>query len=269
MRAVSDMFLISTPEMDFATTFALEAGRLAKEKFSLGIKRIWKEDDTEVTEVDIEINRRFIEQVKKNFPGYNVLGEEDSHLHTDSELSWVIDPIDGTSPFIHGIPTFTCCLSLLRDGVPVLGVIYDPVLDRMFYAQKSLGAFLNDTRIHVSDTKTLNRHMVFMNTLTRGNQKLRQLPQKLMAKSSPPICINSIQYYAALACAGQSAGAVYTLPFFWDAAAVYAIGTEAGGIMTDLQGNQQRYDQATDGFILANPTIHKQLLGLVKECLEA
>lgn len=254
--------------MDFATSFAKEAGYLAKEKFKLGIECVWKQDETEVTEVDLEINSRFIKQVNKKFPGYSVLGEEESNAKSGSKWAWVIDPIDGTGPFMHGVPTFTCCISLLNDGTPELGVIYDPILDRMFYAQKGLGAYLNDTKIQLSDNASIDRQFIYSDTLKRSDRRLMQMPKKLADEGATPICINSIQYYAALTCAGQSAGAIYTLPYFWDAAAVYAIGTEAGGVMTDLHGNQQRYDQDTNGFILANPAIHKQLLALVKECLE-
>lgn len=255
--------------MDFAIGFAKKSGLFARGKFKIGIEKIWKEDATEVTHVDLEINSNFIKEANDKFPGYSVLGEEESNADADAQWAWVIDPIDGTGPFIHGVPTFTCCISLLNNGIPELGVIYDPVLDRMFYAQKGLGAYLNDTKIQVSDTNMLDRKLVYMDTLRRGDLKLRPLSQKLMDTGCIPICINSIQYYAALTCAGQSAGTVYTLPFFWDAAAVYAIGTEAGAIMTDLNGKQQRYDQTTNGFILANPAIHKQLLEHVTECLAA
>jgi len=205
--------------------------------------------------------------VIKHFKGYSVLGEEASKPLKQAEWTWIIDPVDGTGPFVQGMPLFTCCISLLRDGIPQLGVIYDPMLDRVFYAQKGHGAYMNDSKIAVSQAQTLDRQYVHLDSLKTGNRHLLPLRQRLLEAGCVPLLINAIQYGVALTCAGRATGVVFSMPTFWDAAAGYAIATEAGATMTDLHGNQQRYDEPIQGFIMANPVIHRQLVDMVAEYL--
>jgi myo-inositol-1(or 4)-monophosphatase len=256
-------YAIATPEMRFALNFAERAADLIRERFTEDNVVDWKQNETPITDVDIELNKRFITEATKQFPGYSVLGEEESAPIAGAEWTWIIDPVDGTQAFVQGIPLSTCCIALLRNGIPELGVIVDPMGQRMFYAQKGRGAYLNDKRIHVSDTTTLERQFVHMDTLKTGDRRLLPLCARLFDKNCTPIIVGAIQYAVALACAGRVAGIVFSLPSFWDAACAYIIGTEAGAVVTDLQGNEQRYDEPTKGFILGNPTIHKELLAMV------
>lgn len=260
-------YKIDTPEIRFALELARQAGELIREMFNADFTADWKQNETPVTQTDLELNKRFIEAVQKQFPGYSVLGEEQSHPVDGAEWTWVIDPIDGTGPFVQGIPLATCCVSLLdKDGTPVLGIIYDAMLDRMFYAQKGHGAYMNEQPIHVSDQTSLNRAYVHGDSMKSesSDKRFMKLREMLIAKGCTVMFMNAIQYGAAMVCAGRATGVVYTLPHAWDAAAVYAIGTEAGGVMTDLDGNQQRYDRPTNGFILGNPAIHAELLAMSK-----
>ena len=262
-------YQIDTPEMQFAIGFALQAGKLMRDKFTFDVVTEWKNDNTPITEADKMINEQFIEQVARQFPGYSILGEEASKPVKDAEWAWVIDPIDGTGPFVQGMPLSTCCISLLHNGIPELGVIYDPILDRLFYAQKGRGAFMNELKITVSTATSLERGFVYLDTLRTGDRRLLPLRQTILEAGATPQMINAIQYCVALTCAGRAAGVVFTLKSNWDAAAGYAIGTEAGALVTDLQGKPQRYDQPTNGFILAAPAIHEQLLAMVEDCYKA
>ena len=260
-------YKIDTPEMRFAIQFVLAAGKTIRDAFTFDVTVDWKHNDTPITQADIAINARFIAEASKQFKGYSILGEEASQPLPGAEWAWVIDPIDGTGPLIQGIPLSTCCVSLLHNGIPELGVIYDPMLDRLFYAQKGHGAFMNGQKISLSPATSFDRSFVHMDSLKTGNRKLMPLREKLIEKGSVPMLINAIQYGAALVCAGRGAGVVFSLPNFWDVAAPYIIGVEAGGVATDLYGNQQRYDEPIKGFILANPTLHKELVGMVADCL--
>lgn len=259
-------YKIDTPEMNFARDFVLEAGKLIRSTFGLNTKADWKQNETPITAVDIELNKRFIAEVNRKFKGYSVLGEEESKPLSGVEWTWVIDPVDGTGPFVQGLPLSTCCVSLLQHGIPMLGVIYDPMLDRLFYAQKGQGAFMNDQAIRISSASTLDRQFVHLDSLKTGDRRLLPIRQKLLEKGCTPMLINAIQYGTALTCAGQAAGVVFSLPSFWDAAAAYCIGTEAGATVTDLYGNAQRYDEPIKGFILASPVIHAQLVEMVAQC---
>ncbi len=265
---MSSTYQIDTPEMRFAIGFVKEAGQLMRGKFNSDPITDWKSNETPVTDVDNEINQRFIEQASQKFPGYSILGEEASQPVDGAEWTWVIDPLDGTGAFVQGLPAFTCCLALLQNGTPVLGVIYDPMLDRLFYAQKGQGAYMNDRRIRIASSATLDRGFVHLDSLKTGDRRLLPMRQKLLEKGCVPMMILAIQYGFGLICAGRATGAVFSLPSFWDVAPAYIIGTEAGAVATDLYGHDQRYDQPTKGFILANPQVHKELVAMVAECLD-
>jgi fructose-1,6-bisphosphatase/inositol monophosphatase family enzyme len=260
-----DVIQIDTPQMQFAVGFVKEGGELIRKSFGQSGSYDWKPDNTTITKIDIELNHRFIVQVSEQFPGDSILGEEESRPISDAEWTWVIDPLDGTNSFIMGMPLSTCCVALLRDGTPELGVLYDPFQDRLTYAQKGRGAFLNQQKITVSNATSLKHQFIHMDMLRTGNPRLVALREKLFHDGSKPISMDAIQNRIALTCAGRAAGVVFSLPSFWDVAAGYIIGTEAGAVVTDLHGMPQRYDQPTNGFILANPVLHPQLVALVKE----
>src|SRR3990167_6089880 len=135
--------------LDFAVSMAREAGALMKQNFSLGMKKEWKEDKTPLTATDIEINAMLLKTCREKYPAYSFIGEEGSEL-VEGEYAWVCDPIDGTMPFAHGWPTFVFSLALTKNGESILGVIYDPICDRLLHAEKGGGAFLNGKRIKVN-----------------------------------------------------------------------------------------------------------------------
>jgi inositol-phosphate phosphatase / L-galactose 1-phosphate phosphatase / histidinol-phosphatase len=109
----------------FAIKIAKEAGDIMRAHFSLGMKKEWKEDNSPLTITDTAINELVIQKVKESFPEHGVLGEEASLETTDATHIWVVDPVDGTIPFSHGVPTFAFSLALVVDGVPQLGVVFD------------------------------------------------------------------------------------------------------------------------------------------------
>lgn len=141
------------------------------------------------------------------------------------------------------------------------------MLDRMFYAQKGWGAFVNDQKITISSAKSLNKQYIYVDSLKTGDRRLLPLRHQLLEAGSVPMIIAAIQYGVALSCAGFGGGVVFSMSSFWDAAAGYAICTEAGGVMTDIYGKPQRYDEPIRGFILANPTLHPQLVKMVAPLL--
>jgi len=259
-------YKIDTPEMTFAIQFVKAARERIRQAFQAEIVTDWKQDETPITAADRDINDRFIKAVRKEYPGYSILGEEASQPDASAEWAWVIDPIDGTHAFILGAPLFTCCVSLLHNGMPELGVIYDPILDRLFYAQKGLGAYLGSQKLQVTTATTLNRQYVHLESLKTGNRWMMPMRQLLLEAGCIPVIYGASQYAAALTAMGRMAGAVYSQNCFWDGAAPYIIGTEAGAVITDLDGKPQRYDQPINGFILANPQHHAQLLAMVQEC---
>src|SRR6185369_10609451 len=103
-----------------------------------------------VTEFDKRSEEVIISSIQQNFPEHSILAEESGHNNTISEYQWVIDPLDGTTNFAHGIPVFSVSIALLKNNSPVVGVAYDPLRDEMFSAEAGQGASLNQRPIHVS-----------------------------------------------------------------------------------------------------------------------
>ena len=121
-----------------------------------------------VSNADLKAEKIIIEELKKARPYYSIISEEDgSEKNKDKNNTWIIDPIDGTTNFLHGIPHFAISIALKSNDEIVSGLIYDPIKDEMFYAEKDNGAFFNNQRIRVSKKKEINNCLF----ATGGNSK--------------------------------------------------------------------------------------------------
>lgn len=247
----------------FATELAYKAGEVMKDHFSLGMKRTWKENNTPLTVSDTTINHFVIEAVNREYPSHGIVGEEESDLK-QSEYLWVCDPIDGTIPFSHGIPLSTFSLALTQHGVPILGVIYDPYMDRLFVAEKGKGAYLNGEKITVSKSSEVKNKLLTIEASNRLSS-FQDVRMDLAMQGTKVLTMMSFIYSGMLVAAGELVGAIFAHKNPWDVAAVKILVEEAGGICTDLQGNDQRYDQEINGFVASNGILHEQLLALLKK----
>ena len=247
----------------FVTGLAERAGEIMLANFSLGMKRDWKADNTPLTITDTTINSMVIEEVKKHFPDHALLGEEESNMQ-DAEYVWVCDPVDGTVPFSHGYPTFIFSLALTRNGESILGVLYDPTLKRMFYAEKGKGATLNGQPIHVSSATSFKNTLVSLDT----DMRLVDLRKKLIDKDVYTTTFYSSIYGASLVVFGEFVAGVYEYDKPWDGAAVKIIVEEAGGKVTDLAGKDQRYDRTINGFVATNGFVHEELIKDIQDSLK-
>ena len=264
---MNEQIINKSPRLRFAIDFARNVAAPIMIKNFHKLPKLdsieWKSDNSPVTVADNEINYQFINDVADNFPSHQVLGEESESRVSGAVRSWVIDPVDGTGPYSHGQATFVCAISELNEnGEPELGVIFDPMADRLLYAEKGTGAFLNGTRISPGGSITsMDRTVIHLTS-----HGLMPLRQNLYTLGALPVLLNAIQYGCLLVCSGFAGGAVYALQNNWDGAAVDIIAKEAGMVMTDLDGNDQRYDKPINGFILANSQqIHKILIEEVRK----
>lgn len=246
----------------FGISLAERAGSIMLKYFNTGLKRDWKADNTPVTIADIEVNRLVIESVLKEYPTHGILGEEESFMQ-ESEYVWVCDPIDGTYPFSHGIPTFTFSLALTHQGIPIVSVIYDPVLKRMFAAEKGEGTSVNGNPITVSKMTGFDRQFVGLEGRAQSVFNMEEIRRLLHVKGAILPSLGSLTYTCIMIAMGEFSGAVFSSPKAWDCAAVKLIIEEAGGKATDLHGNEQRYDKTLHGFIASNGIIHEQLVEIV------
>ena len=253
----------------FALQLAQEAGKIIRKNFMLGMKKEWKEDNTPLTETDLAINKLVLDSIKKEFPSHSLIAEEESNFNENSEFVWVCDPLDGTIPFSHGIPTCVFSLALVKKGEVILGVVYDPFMDRMFFAEKGRGAFLNNKKIHVSDSKTIKSKLTcVVPRMKKAPYDLSDFAKELMKREAIPINLMSITYMGALVANGEFIATAFPETHPHDTAALKVIVEEAGGKVTDLFGNEQRYDRDIKGHLITNGLIHKELVELIKKTVK-
>ena len=150
--------------LNFAINMARDAGRILAERFGRSNQIIYKGDINIVTEADLAAERFIIERIQTHHPRHAVLAEESgaSAQQGDerSEWRWIIDPLDGTTNYSHGYPCFCVSIALEQAGQVVLGVVYDPLRDELFAAERGEGATLNGRRIHVSQVDDLNQALL-------------------------------------------------------------------------------------------------------------
>src|SRR2546423_6896865 len=145
--------------LNFAIQTARDAGRLLAEKFGRALQVTSKGDIDIVTEADLAAERLIVERIQSYPPRPSILTEEAGDViavgDQRAEYKWIVDPLDGTTNYAHGYPTFCVSIALEHDGRVVAGVVYDPLRDELFAAERGEGATLNGRRIRVSDTQEL------------------------------------------------------------------------------------------------------------------
>lgn len=241
----------------FAIKIARQAGKIIRKNFKVGMEKKYKADGSPVTVTDISVNKLVIAEAKRYFPTHDVLGEEESYRINHGKYLWVCDPVDGTVPFSHGIPTLVFSLALVRDGKPILGVIYDPMMDRMFFAEFGKGATLNGRKIRVNNLSMKSGVIGWSN---RGMTKIA----KFYYPKVQLICLWCICYEGAMVACGELNATCYPGKNAHDVAALKVIVEEAGGKVTDRCGREQRYDGPINGALITNGKVHKELLKFIR-----
>ncbi len=226
-----------------------------------GIQMIMKSDMSPVTEADMEVNKMVIEEVKKHYPDYEVLAEEESTEIKDASKLFVVDPIDGTHMFAIGSPLFVFSAAVVIDGESIAGILANPLARRTLLAEKGKGTYLveENKRVSVSQKKS------FENTFIKCGWKETNLPKLVHARGGRTPEVYSICEAASLIATGGFEGTVFTGPSAHDIAAAKVVVEEAGGKVTDLLGKEQRYDQEINGAIMSNGHLHNELVSMTRE----
>ena len=182
-----------------------------------------------VSNADTKAEKIIIEDLKKARPNYSIISEEDgSETNKDKEHTWIIDPIDGTTNFLHGVPHFAISIALKSGDEIVSGLIYDPIKDEMFYAEKESGAFFNNQRIRVSKKRELNSCL-----FATGGFSKSEINLPLRNSGSAAL---DIAYVAA----GRYDGYFQNDLNLWDIAAGIIILKEAGGMINEIDLSQNK-----------------------------
>lgn len=250
-----------------ALNLADQAGKIIRANFKLSMKKSWKSDNTPLTLADNKINDLVIETINSKHPKHQILAEEGDDMGGDSKYVWVCDPIDGTIPFSHGIPTSVFSLALTDNGKPILGVVYDPYMERLFFAKKGMGATLNNKKISVSKNDDFFGSLVGFSGIENTDYNYPDIVKELNNQNALTMNNLSATYMGALVSNGEFAGNIFFANKPHDSAALKIIIEEAGGTMTNLFGNEQRYDKEINGHIAANPKMHKKILSLIQPLL--
>jgi myo-inositol-1(or 4)-monophosphatase len=220
-----------------------------------------------VSNADRRAEQTIMAELKKARPRFGFLMEEQGVVEgEDTSNRWVIDPLDGTTNFLHGIPHFGISIALERDGHPYAGVIYDSARDEMFFAEKGQGAYLNERRIRVSGRQKLEDAVLTTGIPHRGRPG-RDLfmpgVRAFMEVTAGVRRLGSAALDLAWVAAGRCDGYWERSLKAWDVAAGIVIVREAGGIVTDIDGKD---DMLANGSILAsNPPLHAAMLETLKK----
>jgi myo-inositol-1(or 4)-monophosphatase len=218
-----------------------------------------------VSAADRRAEEILFEELKRVRPGYGFLMEEGGVVEGDDPTHrWIVDPLDGTTNFLHGIPMFSISLALERNGQIIAGVVYNPVTDELYTAEKGAGAYLNDRRLRVSARRDITDAVIGTGVphLGIGDHagymgELRQV----MANSAGIRRIGSAALDLAYVAAGRFDGFWENGLSPWDMAAGLLLIREAGGFVTDSEGRDQIFDTRT--VVAGNEHIHKQLLAIL------
>lgn len=204
-------------------------------------------------------------ELLKARPAFGLLMEETGAVAgTDTSNRWIVDPLDGTTNFLHGIPHFAISIALERDGEPFAGVIYSPIVDEMYVAERGSGAFLNGRRLRVSGRRRLDESLFATGIpflgLADHTLFLQQL-SAVMAVTSGVRRFGSAALDLAYVAAGRYDGYWENGLNAWDIAAGIVLVREAGGTVTDLAGGRRMFSGG--GILATNTSLHESLLALV------
>jgi myo-inositol-1(or 4)-monophosphatase len=245
----------------FLKNVILEAGKLALEYQSrLAQLTVERKSTTQlVTEADRDIEEFLITEIKKRHPEHAVLGEETGE-HQGREYRWLIDPIDGTTSFIHGQPFFSVSIGLEKKDQSILGAVYLPALAELFEAEKNQGAFCNGRKIRVSSRNRLAESVVATSLGCRGYTPQNDNLNYFLAVKDRLRGIRIIGSAAMHMCyvaAGRLDGYWQINIKPYDAAAGKFLVTEAGGLCSDFSGNTRNFYRE---FVATNGKIHHDLI---------
>ena len=253
--------------LDVAVDAAKEAGRFLKESLgnvrTVEIKR--GEQRNLVTEIDRESERRIIAHIRQRFPKHAILAEESGESTAEAEFRWIIDPLDGTTNFFHGVPVFCVTIGVEKKGELVAGVVYDPNLEELFTAERGAGAFLNGKRMSVSRTTEMIQSLVvtgFPYDIAKNPDHAVERFVDLLMASGGIRRLGSAALDLSYVAAGRFDGFWEVNLNPWDMAAGVLFVQEAGGRVSDFTGAPTSIYRKQ--VLASNGTIHEAMVKILR-----
>ncbi len=253
---------------EFIIKLAKDAGKLAAE-MKQDASLDYKGYKNLVTEADKAAEKLIIEAIKEKYPHNGIISEESEDHDKDAEHVWVIDPIDGTANYAHGLTIYAVSIALMKNGVPQIGVVYAPELNELYFAKRGEGAELNEIPINVSGISTMNKSLIYYDIGIKKDllaDRVR-LVKDLISESERVRGLGSFALEICSIAAGRGEGQVKFGDTFkiWDHAAADLILEEAGGKITDFHGRSIGYGKASQDVIISNNKIHAELMDFINQ----
>lgn len=254
--------------MGVAIEAAKEAGKILKENLGKSVEIGFKGEINLVTDIDINSEKTIVQIIRNKYPNHQILTEEGEGQKGVSSHKWIIDPLDGTTNYAHGYPCFCVSIAFEKNGDILFGVIYDPILDELFTAEKGKVACLNGRKIRVSSTDKLihsmlatgfpydlresqNNNLIHFDNFTMSAQAIRRA-----GSAALDLC------YVAM---GRFDGFWELKLSPWDVAAGSLIVRKAGGIVSDFKGGA--FDIYSKEILASNGKIHYEMVQVLKRGL--
>lgn len=217
-----------------------------------------------VTEIDRASERLLHEAIQRHFPDHGFQGEERTRAHPDAPYQWIVDPLDGTTNFVHGVPTFAISLALVHQGTPVVGVIYDPMRNELFTAIRHAGAWLNGRRLHVSRTRRLAQSLLATGFSPASATQMRRCVrwlERFQLRCQGVRRIGCATLSLAYVACGREEGFYDQNLWPWDMAAGILLVEEAHGRATDFRGHPVHLERRQ--VVASNSLIHASMLSVL------
>ena len=222
-----------------------------------------KDQHNIVSEVDIKCEKAILSIIKKSFPEHAILSEECGYKKTRSDYKWIIDPLDGTHNYLYGLELFGVLIALEYKKEIILGAMYLPFFNNLYFAEKGKGAFCNGKRIHVSKRKNIKNCLLdYAGNLYDQTSMRLKLLKKLISRIFTTRLVGAAVYTFSNIARGASDAYIGFNLKSWDVAAAFLLIKEAGGRITDLKGN--KCDHYAKNCIMSNGLLHNQIVKAIK-----
>ena len=244
--------------LEFAVWASKQAGDITSHYFKTNLEIETKADTSPVTIADRESEKMLRRLIKDRFPDHGILGEEFGEINAGASYRWILDPIDGTVSFIHGVPLYGVMMGLEIEGEAVLGVVNMPAINEIVYAAKGLGCFFNGRLTKVSEVKRLDEAMLLAGNIpATPDDSFWRVRQRVKNFRGWGDC-----YAHMLVATGRAEIMLDPELSIWDCAALLPILREAGGTFTDYKGVATIYGQCG---ISTNGWLFEQVMELIKQ----
>ena len=254
------------PFLDLATITAKDAGKILSNGYAKQHLSQEKSDKSFITEIDLESNDLIIRNISKTFPEHAILSEESGKSEKDSDYSWVIDPLDGTSNFIHHIPFYCISIALIYKNEPIVAVVYDSLRNELFSASKNHGTYLNGKKIVISPKDPKKTSYISL-IYSRDSLQKNHSNCIFFALNPPEFRIRNLGA-AALELAYVASNRLDGLTIMgnnpWDVYAGILLIQEAGGDVTDRKNLP--WCSESNNIVAGQKDIHEKILHAISMC---